>query len=225
MGDRLAKLTEPVGGLIPRQVKAELGWEIRAFGIRVRNTVRPPRLGPGPHRLNIGAGTQRAPGWLTVDLEPGADIVADIRWRIPLPDASCSAIFTEHTIEHIRFQEVPGFFAECRRLLQPGAPIRVSVPDASRYIAGYVNGDLSSLRALHNSGETAMTTVNWTFHGYGHRFGWDGETLVSVMKAAGFVAVGLQEFGRSDYPDLAIDRPERAVESLYAEGCNPGAKH
>lgn len=217
-----AKITRRVGGLLPRQVRSDLHWELRALGIRIRTAVRPrPRVGPGPYRINIGAGPHRVPGWITVDMEKGADIVADVRWRIPLPDASVEMIFSEHTIEHIRFSEVSGFLTECHRLLAPGAPIRISVPDASLYLRGYVEGDLGELSALHPWGDTPMTTVNWLFHGYGHRFGWDEDTLRRALSDAGFVDVAKRSFRHSAYPGLDIDRPERHSESLYMEARRP----
>lgn len=211
-----------IGGFIPKQVRSDLWWEVRALAIRVRTaTRRPPDVGPGPYRLNVGAGSQRVPGWITVDMEKGADILADVRWRIPLPDGSVEMLFSEHTIEHVRYPEVARFLAECHRLLARGAPLRISVPDASKYLKGYTEGDLEELSALHPWGETPMTTVNWLFHGYGHRFGWDEETLRRALTAAGFVDVTRRSFRDTDYPGLDIDRPEREVESLYMEARRP----
>lgn len=205
-----------------QQVRSDLRWELRALRIRLATVLRPPSLGSGPFKVNIGAGPHRVPGWTTVDLEPGADVVADVRWRIPLPDGSCQAIFCEHTIEHLRFKdEAPAFLAECRRLLAPGAPIRISVPDASLYLRRYVEGDLGALNELHPWGDTAMTTVNWTFHGYGHRFGYDEQTLVALVRNAGFEEVARRSFGESAHEGLALDRPEREVESLYLEAVAP----
>jgi predicted SAM-dependent methyltransferase len=218
----VGRLSSRVGGFVHPQVRSDLRWELRALGVRVRTAVRPPAVGPGPFRLNIGAGPHRVTGWTTVDLEPGADVVADVRWRIPLPDGSCEAIFCEHTVEHLRFKgEAPRFLAECRRLLAPGAPMRVSVPDASLYLRRYVEGDLGPLNELHPWGDSPMTTVNWTFHGYGHRFGYDEATLTALLRDAGFVDVRRKSFGVTDYDGLALDRPEREVESLYLEARAP----
>jgi len=66
-----------------------------------------------------------------------------------------------------------------------------------------------------------MTVVNWTFHGYGHRFGWDLPTLTQVITEAGFTQVTPRSFGESAYPGLALDRPERAIESMYVEATAP----
>ncbi|HZU80541.1 MAG TPA: methyltransferase domain-containing protein [Acidimicrobiales bacterium] len=213
------------GGAIPPYVKATVRWELHALGVRLRQRVRPTRLGDGPFRLDIGAGGHGRPGWTTVDIVAPADIVTDVRWHIPLPDGSCTAIFCEHLVEHLHFRDdVPRFLAECRRLLAPGAPIRLSVPDASRYLRAYVAGQTADLGALHPEATTPMTVVNWAFHGYGHRFGWDGETLVQALRDAGFEDVEEMEFGLSRHADLALDRPERAVESLYVEALAPSVR-
>jgi predicted SAM-dependent methyltransferase len=197
-----------------------------ALRARISSSVRTPRLPDPPYRLELGAGPRHREGWTSVDIMPGADLVADVRWRVPLPDSSCTAIFSEHLLEHLRFKdEVPSMLAECMRLLSPGAPIRFSVPDASLYVRGYAGGDLAYLRRLHPAdavaASTAMTTVNWAFHGYGHRFGWDAETLVRVLEAAGFEEVEERGFGDSRYAGLAVETEERALESFYVEGRKP----
>lgn len=216
-------LTGRVGGLVHRQVRQDLSWELRALRVRIRTALRPPRPpGEGPYRINIGAGTHRTPGWLTIDLDPTADVVADVRWRIPLQDGTCEAAFCEHILEHLRYRdEAPGLLSEVLRVLVPGAPLRISVPDASRYLRAYSEGDLGDLAKVHPPADTPMTVVNWTFHGYGHRFGYDEATLRGLLERVGFADVTRSEFGHSAFPGLAIDRPEREVESLYLEAVKP----
>ncbi|MHB1720267.1 MAG: class I SAM-dependent methyltransferase [Acidimicrobiales bacterium] len=218
----LGWMASPVGGLLPPAAMSELLFELRALRARASSVMGRPRLGPPPYRVELGAAGRSIAGWIGVDVAPGSDVMADVRWRIPLPNGSCEAIYSEHLVEHLRFRdEVPQLFAECRRLLRPGSPIRISVPDAALYVRGYVEGDLSRLAKLHPWGSTPMTTLNWAFHGYGHRFGWDAETLVAVMNEAGFDSLEVREHGDSRYPGLALDRPERAVESTYVEGRAP----
>lgn len=212
----------PVGGILPRGTLSELRFELAALRARVTSVACRPDLGAPPYRLEIGSSQRRCEGFIGVDMQRGSQVVADVRWRIPLPDGSCEGIFCEHVLEHLRFrEEAPRMLGECLRLLAPGSPMRISVPDARKYLSAYLEGDTSKLASLHPWGNSAMTTVNWVFHGYGHKFGWDAETLVEVMREAGFEKVEERTYGNSAFPWLVLDRPERAEESLYVEGCAP----
>ena len=108
--------------------------------------------------------------------------------------------------------------------------LRIIVPDASRYLKAYANGDWSDFIALRNINEehyeawsdsqyhTRMEIVNAVFRCGMHRFAYDYETLEFLLKRYGFSQVTQQEFGVSLLPELQIDLPKRARESLYVEG-------
>src|SRR6185436_5550447 len=53
----------------------------------------------------------------------------DLRQRVPLPDASCAAVYHSHVLEHFSRAEAPLFLQECHRLIAPGGLLRVVVPD------------------------------------------------------------------------------------------------
>jgi predicted SAM-dependent methyltransferase len=50
--------------------------------------------------------------------------------RLPLEDNSVGFIYSEHVLEHFRFDLGADLLAECRRVLKPGGVIRTVVPDA-----------------------------------------------------------------------------------------------
>ena len=69
---------------------------------------------------------------------------------------------------------------------------------------------------------TRMEVVNAHFRqGSQHRFSYDAETLQLALRTRGFEAVTRVEFGESRLPELAIDEPARASESLYMEATKP----
>ena len=52
---------------------------------------------------------------------------------------------------------------------------------------------------------------------YEHKYAYDQETLVLVMREAGFAETVVQQFGVSIDPKMASDRNHRRTESLYVE--------
>ena len=64
-------------------------------------------------------------------------VCADLRERIPLPDASVDRIHNEDFMEHIHHTGYPAMLKEIYRLLKPGAHARMAMPD-------YGNGAASS---------------------------------------------------------------------------------
>jgi predicted SAM-dependent methyltransferase len=140
-------------------------------------------------------------------------------------------IFCEHFFEHIDYtEEVPYFLSECHRVLKPGGVIRLIVPDIEKYLRAYSVGgweDLSKIRPLKTNHtdyyggsqyNTRMELINVLFRqGHEHKFAYDEETLEFVLRRYGFRTVLRQEFGRSMMPELCLDQPTRACESLYVE--------
>jgi len=91
-----------------------------------------------PHRLNIGCGGNIRPGWINVDLNPCADIALDIRQPLPFPDASCSELYSEHTLEHLRYPgEVEIALRDWLRVLIPGGKLSVGVPETAFLLLSY----------------------------------------------------------------------------------------
>lgn len=96
---------------------------------------------------------------------------------------------------------------------------------AEKYLAAYAEGTWGALTAFSPiaRGEaepvaTRMEVVNNHFRQGGqHRFSYDAETLQLALRNAGFVEVNETAYGSSRRPELAIDAPARAEESLYVE--------
>lgn len=184
-------------------------------------------------RVNLGCGGSGRAGWVNVDAvkSSGVDCLYDCRKNLPFPDGSVSCIFTEHFLEHVDYtEEAPYFISECLRVLKPGGVIRIVVADIERYLRAYCASgwdELSRLRPLDASREdyyvkcryhTRMELINVVFRqGSQHKYAYDFATLEFLLRRYGFSEVLRQEFGKSLLPELAIDQPCRASESLYVE--------
>lgn len=171
-------------------------------------------------RLQIGCGANLLPGWLNTDRGAHAAGAThlDAARPFPLPAASFDHVFCEHLIEHLDRERGAAMLAECARVLRPGGRIRVSTPDltviaklveagrggdeiAARYVQWCAEGFLAEA-----NGDRPALVINQLFHGWGHRFLYDHDTLAHALVTAGFERVCRHPYGRSDDPALeAID--------------------
>jgi SAM-dependent methyltransferase len=86
-------------------------------------------------RLNFGCGYDMPTGWTNVDmLDYGGNIVADVLNGLPFPDEYFDCIVANHTLQMIRFHDLPAALAELRRVLRTRGVLRVLVPDLKRAI-------------------------------------------------------------------------------------------
>lgn len=172
--------------------------------------------------INIGCGYRPLDGWVNLDRArgPQVDIIWDITKGLPFANQSCDALFSEHVIEHLTKSHGEGLLRECYRVLQPGGVLRVSTPDASRYLASYA-GDGKFLAAPHFSRpmDTPMDRINSMMRQDGlHLWTYDACSLCFLLNRAGFARTLEQSFGVSVHAHMAgLDAEARAFESLYIE--------
>jgi predicted SAM-dependent methyltransferase len=186
------------------------------------------------NRVNIGCGSNPTEGWINLDVvsHPGV-YFWDCRSGLPFSDGAVAAIYSEHFFEHLDFEsEARPFLRECFRCLQRGGVLRIVVPDAGAYLRAYSGPweTLAKMRALIYTAngwrdgwlkrvyQTKMQFMNAIFRqGYEHKYAYDEETLILVMREAGFRNVVAQQFAISLDPKMAPDRNDRRTESLYVE--------
>ena len=172
--------------------------------------------------INIGCGPKTLRGWVNLDAARGdeIDVVWDLRNGLPFSDESAAAIFGEHVIEHVPRADAETLLRECRRVLQPGGVLRLSTPDAGRFLRSYA-GDQKFLadERFIDPAETPMDRVNMMMREHGqHLWAYDAESLVRLLRKAGFSSAEEREFGVSAHQSMqGIDAAEREFESLYVE--------
>jgi predicted SAM-dependent methyltransferase len=197
--------------------------------------------GPGPYKLEIGAGRNGRRGWLATDLhardDVGGDpvIALDATKGFPLPSDSFDFIYTEHMIEHISFEHGVHMLGECHRVLKPGGTLRVVTPSIE-FLYRVTSSDRTPLEdryrewSLGVSLPSAPSTTNALFlnnfmRAWGHTFVYDNDTLRLAMQLAGFERVAMCDLNESEHPqlrDLANESrmPDGflALESMVIEG-------
>lgn len=164
-------------------------------------------------RLHIGCGTLYKDGWVNIDLAgTRVDLPWDLAEPMPFAAGSVGAIFHEHLLEHLTYQQGIELHRKCLSLLRPGGILRIGVPDAGAALQAY---------AMASPGEagqwpTALARVAALTYDSGHRSIYDAETLELSCTAAGFGNVASCSFGEGQLAPNA-DSPNRRGYTLYVE--------
>jgi predicted SAM-dependent methyltransferase len=153
----------------------------------------------GPVRLHIGCGQESIPGWINIDSRPlpGVDRVLDVRQGLPFRGAT--AIYAEHFLEHLAFDDGLAFLRECRRALAPSGVLRLSTPNLDWvYATHYRMGPAATAEETLRD----CLMLNRAFHGWGHQFLYNRTMLEAALKSCGYATVRFQRYGQSDVPEL-----------------------
>ncbi len=154
--------------------------------------------------------------------------------RLPLPSSSCQVVYSSHVLEHLApDDEALSFLGEAFRILEPGARIRLAVPDLDILICNYQdNGNadafISSLHVLHRARPKGLTCLNRLLAGDRslHRWQYNKDSLSSLLAACGFINAHAYPPGETGIADPGtLNLRERAWESLYVEAIKPDALH
>jgi predicted SAM-dependent methyltransferase len=169
-------------------------------------------------KLNLGSGSSQLEGWVNIDLSP-AELALRVSWGLPFGDNSVSYIYMSHVLEHLYYEdEALAVLRDIFRLLTPGGVVRFVVPDIERCIRAYVENDLEFFETrkkywpqvagfetrlehfLEYAGAGIRPNNFW-----GHKYGYDLETLQSLLQKAGFTNISRSEYMSSRFPPLRID--------------------
>jgi predicted SAM-dependent methyltransferase len=172
-------------------------------------------------RLNWGCGPHPEPGWTNSDLRPadGVQLCGDIRDGLPVADHSFDYAVAIHVLQDLPWPDIPDALTELKRVLKPGAVLRLALPDLDRAIDAYRRGDAAYFyvpdeHAL-SVGAKLVTQIVW----YGSvRTPFTFEFARELLDKTGFHDVRRCSFRQtfSPHPDIvSLDNRER--ESLFVE--------
>src|SRR5947208_6224209 len=221
---------------VPMYLIQQVANEVRLAIRRMlsAHSVRRKLISQRGGRVNIGCGDHPTQGWINLEVisHPGV-YFWDCRSGLPFSDGTVAAIYSEHFFEHLDLEtEARPFLRECLRCLQSGGVLRIVVPDAGAYLRAFSGPwqPLADMRPLDWTAngwrdgrlgwvyQTKMQFMNAIFRQRTeHKYAYDAETLVLVMREAGFVDVVVQEFGVSIDSKMVPDSNDRRTESLYVE--------
>jgi SAM-dependent methyltransferase len=129
---------------------------------------------------------------------------------LPLPDASCDAVFASHVLEHLALADFHRALDNTKRILRKGGVFRLVVPDleyaAREYVAKLEHDDptanLFFLHATLLGAETRSRGLSGLVHKWlntsQHLWMWDALSLGHALESHGFASVRRCRFGDSD---------------------------
>lgn len=170
-------------------------------------------------KLNIGCGNVKFSGW--VDIEPGADIVVDVRTGLPLDAGCANFIYSEHFIEHLSFEEGEKVIKEFHRCLGTCGILRIATPNLDYLMEKYNKGWKEQdwlLRPEYNFIKTKGQMINVCFSWWGHKFLYNEEDLTAQLSKAGFRKIVRCEIGKSMHvPFVGLETRKDSKLILEAE--------
>lgn len=172
--------------------------------------------------LDWGCASVKTEGWVGSDRDDyGQEHIGDILDGLPWETGHFDVIVANHSLQMVKYVDLPSTLAELRRVLKPGGVLRVLVPDVLAGARAYERGDKSWFPVV----DEAETSIGGKFCAYTT---WYSEAnlvftpswLAELLQRNGFDAViagykttvlGL------DYPGIT-DLDTRPRESIVVEG-------
>ena len=137
---------------------------------------------------------------LRLDIDPATepDIISSITDMAMVPSESVDAVFSQHNLEHLQFNEVPIAIREFYRVIKVGGFALIGLPDIKRAAEEIVKGNLETT-PLYESPAGPIYAIDLI---YGHRdfiakgnpfmihkTGFTAATLEKKLHEGGFSAV------------------------------------
>lgn len=172
--------------------------------------------------------------------------ITDARKPLPWPAEAFDAVYSSHFLEHLYRDEAQRLLRECFRVLKPGAPCRMLVPDLRTFVDEYVkdcaNGKdagqttagadparrLCERLLMHEPHAPKGGLLHRLYYVLGdfhpHKWMYDEPSLVLMMSEAGFEGSRRRSFLDSEVPMLdKVEFESRIVngEGVAVEGRKP----
>jgi len=184
-----------------------------------------PQNGHSLH-LHLGCGPKYLPGFVNIDANPRQklDLWLDVRCGLPFASGSVHSIYSTHMIEHFYPDELEQLFAECARVLKPGAGMRLIVPSLQNAIHAYQQ---NLHEWFYDSFPRHFDSLggrfsNFVFCDGQHRTAFDFGYLSEVLCRAGFHEVeekseGMSRLYQTNVPPFEPGDARELPHSLYLE--------
>lgn len=135
----------------------------------------------------------------------------DIIRGLPVGDQSCDGLYCSHTLEHLSLNDLRVALKNSFKILKPGAPFRLVVPDLEQMARGYLQSleagqSSASIKFIRNmifGLEERPRGLKGFISSYmgnaNHLWMWDHSSLAEELKNAGFTQI--RRCSYNDSPD------------------------
>jgi predicted SAM-dependent methyltransferase len=151
-------------------------------------------------RLEIGAGERPDPAYdIHTDVLPlpGIQVLCRLD-RLPFADATITALRANHVLEHQSWRLVEPTLREWARVLRPGSPVDIGVPDARHIARQWLEGAYGTVEANHwllgghtereaHRGTDERGVPRWIWNA--HHTLFDSTWLAELLAATGFAEI------------------------------------
>lgn len=164
-------------------------------------------------KLELGGGERTAPGFVNVDVNPRTAHVVASALALPFRDGSAEEMRAVDLLEHQSYRDADRVLAEWARVLAPGAPIYVQVPDADKIMRDYAHyaGPGSSLECTewkllggHLDGKYCKDGDDFRWNA--HFSLWSRRKLSMALERAG---ITVERIVTNPHPNLCCDGRRR----------------
>jgi SAM-dependent methyltransferase len=184
-----------------------------------------------PYKLNLGSGSTHLKGWVNIDVTEAADLRMFVPNALPFSAESVKLVFMSHVLEHLYYpEETSNLLRDLYSLLAPGGKIRIVVPDLEKCLNAYVCEDIEFFRKRSESFEFDFLSQSLLDqflhyagagvrpdHLWGHKYGYDFDTIERLLIVSGFDAVKRCSFMSSEDLELRIDSTSKVASCGYKE--------
>lgn len=194
-----------------------------------------PQAAQAAVRLNLCSGAVRLPGFVNIDVLPGADLQIDLEHELlPFADGSVECVVCISAINYFTYRRAGQIIADVFRVLKPGGVARFATQDL-RLLARYYLSEADNFFAAQLAdgqdrfpGRTRADKFNEFFYGFRSgdkhcNYVYDFESLAMLFRDAGFALIEELPFGKSriNGAELFDNRPEQM---FFLEAVKPGAE-
>lgn len=174
-------------------------------------------------KLQIGCGGNRLNGWLNTDIisKNPKVFLMDVVKKFPFENNTFNFIFSEHTLEHLSFEDSCNMLTECYRVLKPNGVIRIGVPHIDFLVKLYQNPekplhkkfikshleyaykDIVDFYGNEQIISPEVFVVNSYYRNFGHQVIHNYGTLKQLLEKSNFSNVQQKEVGVSAYVEIS----------------------
>ncbi len=148
-------------------------------------------IGQGRTRTTLDVITIDHNGWKTIDVFEGysPDECYDVTTGLREADDSIGVIWMGDVLEHFPHARVSFVLRECRRVLQPGGRLLISVPDMIVVMSRWLKNPADYEATWLIWGEQDETNDGYNLEADSHKCGFTPSTLHAVLRGAGFTDI------------------------------------